>query len=244
MLITGFALADSIDPCFFVFYSTLLASMSIKSPGRVRKISFTFISAVYLGYFLFVLLIRNILVEMLGSGTNSSSTAPVNTLNLRYIPGTIAICYGLILIALGVFQKLGGRRHGEVCREGEIVCTLISKLGLDKLKARALEKWGYIGVGLLGLVSSWTLLPCSAGLMFLYALLYSGIEYPLFVLLTAWYTLIFVTPLVLIGLAFEVATRMGWLSEWLIRRQPEARVIGGLLAVAGGFYAIYPLLFR
>lgn len=210
----------------------------------MRKVSLTFISAVYLGYFLFVLAVRNILVSLLASGSNSSATVSNGLINLRYIPGGIAICYGLVLVILGLIQKLEKRYHGEVCREGEVVCTLVNRLGLDKLGVMALEKWGYVGIAVLGLVSSWTLLPCSAGLVFLYAILYSGIGYLVFVLLTAWYTIIFVVPLVIIGIVFEVATRTAWVRDWLIRRQPEARVIGGILAIIGGVYAIYPLLFR
>ena len=93
------------------------------------------------------------------------------------------------------------------------------------------------GLGL-GLLLSWTLLPCSSGPYFVFTSLASKLSpmaaYPLLAL----YNAVFVLPFVAVSLLALRAARVREIRMWMRRRQKEVSVASGLLLAALGVYLL------
>jgi cytochrome c biogenesis protein CcdA len=231
-LIATYALIDSIDPCFFAIYASVLVSLGLNSPGKILKAGLVFIIAVGLGYFTLGFLLRNVLSWV---NLERSSTAP------------LIILYGLVAILYGAVKLL--RKSSNitelVCKEDTgTLCRVVKRIGLSEIRdLPSVLKYTYLVV--LGLVMSLTILPCSAGLYIAYILITANTPMYLWIPLTILYILVFVSPLVLVTMglvglfkAFKAAKYMvGWsISE---RYSELLRIIGGVIATTTGIYLYY-----
>jgi len=173
------ALSDSINPCIFTVFTALLliASYSL-SKSKVATIGLSFVSAVFIGY---------------------------------YILGL-----GLIQILMGVPYL-----HKITAIMGLLVGALVINRGLKKDYKSPLPKSlrgfmssliykSYAGPAssfLLGLVSSFMLLPCSSGPYIVGLGLLSTLRSFQAYFLLALYNIIFITPLIVIFVAILISKR-------------------------------------
>jgi cytochrome c-type biogenesis protein len=207
--LVGFAALDSINPCTFYVYAVLLLATSIRSknPKRVMATALAFTAAVYTGYLLVAL------------GIAFASTAlPV------WLLGVAAISFGFYTLAEAVAEKRG--KTLPLARPG------------GKLSKHALRAAGSIlTAGLLGFLASFTLLPCSSGplLAFITLARASGAtslaELLPYLLI---YNLVFVAPLLAIGVSITAAYRVKKVQEAVTRYSAELSAVAGILLILVG----------
>lgn len=224
--ITAMAFIDSIDPCFFVFYTGILTAIYASNIKRLLKAAAAFIAPVFLGYTAFILGLRAII----------SSSGIVN----RAVIALVAVLLGLALVVDSCVKIRARRGPGHVCRESDVSCAIINKLRLNELVNVVVNsEKGLLFLAFLGLLASFTLLPCTAGMAILFAMIYRGLPYLAFVLLSLWYSLIFTSPLVIITLGFLGATKVRRIRDFLMGRQEELRLAGGVIAILVGAYVYF-----
>jgi len=169
--ITLLALADSVNPCTFaIFTAILLMTLHFLGKMRTAAIGFSFVSAVFTGYYVLGLGLFSILVTV------------------TYIGKVLAVI-GLVLGVFKIVRCLKMKYKSPV--QGSLHKFIESKVR----NAYA----SIISAFFLGLVASFTLLPCSGGpyivgLGLLSTLKDSAQTY----LLLTLYNLLFVAPLILI----------------------------------------------
>lgn len=225
-LIVTYALIDSVDPCFFAIYASILISLGLSSPGRVLKASFLFITAVGLGYFILGYMLRSVLSWI---SLERSDVAP------------FIIIYGLAVVLYGVVKlvKKSTKITELVCREDTgVLCRAVKRMKLGEIRDLPnLIRYTYLVV--LGLVMSLTILPCSAGLYFVYNTITVYTPIYLWIPLTLLYILVFVSPLILITLGLiGIFKTTKYMISWSIseRYSELIRIVGGIVAIATGIY--------
>ena len=207
-----FALAalDSINPCTFYIYTVLLLSVSIReqSSRAVLATGIAFVAGVYLGY------------TLLGLGiAGAATTLPVWLLSLA------AGGYGAYNVVAGLYELRGKKRPGPQRPGG-------------RLAPRALRTTSRLGAFGLGLLLSFTLLPCSGGPLIAFVMLASAEGYSglLIAPLLLLYNLVFVSPLIAIGLAAAAAYRVERVQRAIARAGPYASIAAGLALLAIAVY--------
>ncbi len=210
-LMIPLALTDSVNPCTFVLYAVMLVSVSLSgSRARVASVGLAFILAVMAGYL------------SLGLGLSEvASFLPRQAILI------IAIAYAAFIIArsLSELRHGAGGRASEVCREDDPECRA----------GRLLRLFGgrvsIVAALALGLLASFTLLPCSAGPYIAFAIIISTQSLAERLLLLLAYNLVFITPLVLILIAMLGVTRLRRVREKLINYAPHISLVSGILLV-------------
>ncbi len=202
------ALTDSVNPCTFVLYATLLISTSASgSRGRVATAGLAFIAAVITGYFL------------LGVGlSEATSFLP------PWLVFAVAIAYATYIILRSIRGLRGGGR--EVCREGDEECRAGRLAAFFGRNAGVLAAYG------IGLLASFTLLPCSAGPYIAFAMMISTQSLTTRLLLLIIYNLVFVAPLIAILAAMLGITRLSAIKDKLVRYQAQVSLASGVLMLA------------
>ena len=95
-----------------------------------------------------------------------------------------------------------------------------------------------VGAFTLGIIVSFTLLPCSAGSYLVYAILISKAGKALIFLLLALYNLLFVLPLVIILFVMGSISESKAISQKLVQRSKELSIVAGLVLVAIGVWVL------
>jgi len=222
LMVVYMALIDSIDPCFFILYASILASYSLRDLRSTGRVALSFILSVACGYWVFEFVLRSVL------GTYS--------LPREYIL-VLLMAYGLAMVVYGVRESMKDKPVShDVCRDDMVECGVSKRLGLERLA----KAGGVAYVSLTGFIASFTLLPCSAGMYIVYAMLTSSEPLWVWIPYTLLYVAVFVSPLILITLAFIGLSRTV-LYEKLLRHQNVLRIIGGITAMA---IAVYIYLYR
>ncbi len=228
LLIITYALVDSVDPCFFAIYASVLISIGLTNPREVVKSGLLFISAVGLGYFILGYALRSLALYF---DVSRSAAAP-------YI-----ILYGLLVTFYGVFKVM--RRSGlgtdQLCREDNgALCKIARKLELSRVGSLSIPlRHAYLIA--LGLIISFTILPCSAGLYVVYNILLVNAPLYLWVFSTLLYILVFVSPLVVITFSLVGLVKITkYAASWgRIEKYSELiRVVGGIVAIITGVYLL------
>jgi cytochrome c biogenesis protein CcdA len=215
-------LADSLDPCIFALYTSILLTASVAGLRRVSSVATSFICGVYVGYLIF----GSILRFMLRSFNPPS-----------YALSALLIAFSLAMLIYTLFFEDGGAELG-VCREDRVVCRIANALRLSRIDV---GRYGALGAGAIGFVASLTLLPCSAGLYIAFNIVTLYMGFWSWLPLACLYTLFFIIPYVLIAIAFIGITRVPKLYSLLLERQKLIKV-GACIAMIG--VAIYLLLLR
>lgn len=228
LLIIIYALIDSVDPCFFAIYVSVLISIGLTNLREVVKSGLLFISAVGLGYFILGYALRSLALHI---DVSRSAAAP-------YI-----ILYGLIVTLYGLFKlmKRSGLRTDQLCREESgALCRIARKLELSRVGSLPIPlRHAYLIA--LGLVMSFTILPCSAGLYVVYNILLVNAPLYLWVFSTLLYILVFVSPLVIITFSLVGLVKITkYAASWgRIEKYSELiRVVGGIVAIITGVYLL------
>lgn len=206
--IVGGAIIDSIDPCIFTLYLSILLSISISSIRRIAAMSSVFISSVYVGYLTFNAILRFIL----------RLTSPP-----RHILSSILIFYGLIILIQSlIFEK---RNEDNVCKEDRILCKFVNKFDLKS------KNLNILSVAFIGFIASFTILPCSAGMVIAFNIVTKDLGLLMWIPLAMLYTVIFVSPLIALALIVIGLTKIKKIYEIMLKNQKIIKVIGGLLMI-------------
>jgi len=206
-------LADSVDPCIFALYTSLLLSASIGGLKNVSKIAIAFISGVYLGYLLFGAMLKTIF-------------------NLASIPQWI---FSIVLLGYGIAMLIHTHLESSevfnpaLCKEDRTVCKLAKKLRLGTIDP---NKHGATGVALLGFIASFTLFPCSAQLYALFNFVTRSFGFTAWLPLACLYTAFFVLPLILISLAVIGLTRVSRIYGYVLSRQKIIKISASFIMIA------------
>ncbi len=213
MPIVSLAIADSVNPCTFLLYTALLL-LALSSIGRSRAfiVGLSFIIAVFLGYY--------------ALGLGLSIVMPAIPY-LKYIVGSIGILAGFWNILRGM-----GR-------------------GFKPNTPKAVREFAYRFAGIaylspvisfiLGLMVSFTLLPCSGGPYFVALSFITAIRESVWIhVLLLLYNTIFVIPLLSILLLTIMSERyiQGLAGMRSIGRMKLMQVISGLILIPVSIYLI------
>lgn len=214
-MLVYWALIDSVDPCIFTLFVTILVSASLMSVKHVVKIGSAFIASTFLGYLAFGALLR-----FLAGGLP------------RWLLGLATLSYGLITLA----NSLRSRETDTqlfVCREDNLPCRITNTLKLDKI-----SKAEVLPTAVLGVIASFTLLPCSAGLYILFNIIMTEYGFLTWLLLSLLYVVIFEIPLMLILLFFIGFSRIRRVNEVLMSRQRIIKMIGSFIMITVSIYIL------
>lgn len=209
------ALIDSIDPCIFTLFVTLLVSASLISVKHVVRIGSTFVASTFLGYLVFGALLRFL-----------SGGLP------RWLLGIATLSYGLIALA-NILKNRETDTQLFVCKEDNLSCRIVSVLRLDRI-----SKAEVLPTALLGIIASFTLLPCSAGLYVLFNIIMAEYGFSTWLLLSSLYVIVFEIPLMLILLFFIGFSKVRRVNEALVSKQRTAKMIGSLTMIAVSIYIL------
>jgi hypothetical protein len=218
--VTLFALIDSFDPCFYALFTNIYVSALMVNYKYARRAGLAFIFAVYLGYFTIALLARTLLL--------------VASLPMRYLG--IALCvYGTFNLGLVLLKRARGLvgREDLVCREDDVACKVASRLELDKYVTR-----GVLVVLFIGLMSSFTILPCSAQLLFSYTLITLNMHVVTWTMLTLYYVLVFISPVIALYLAMIGFSKLKPYQQLIARNEWLVKLIGSLLMISVAVYIL------
>lgn len=217
-----FALTDSIDPCFFTIYASILVSTSsgVRELRKVFYVGISFITSVAIGYFLIGFIIRSFV-----------GVLPME----RSVTAYVLIAYGVVISATALLHK-GSTSLTEACREDQgVACKVVNAISgrtLTTLKT----KIPYLYASLVGFLASFTILPCSAGLYVVYNVATAYLGFYMWVLLTILYVSIFISPLLLLSLAILGLLRIS--KRLYLKHFNLVKLLGGLLSIAVGIYIL------
>ena len=193
----GLAALDSVNPCFLALYTTLVAaSASLGGSSAALATGLAIAAGVYTGYYLL--------------GLGLSQALSILGEPLRFILAIVMLLLGFR--AIGEALQLRERGSERECK----VCRLVEEKG----------KFGILGLYGLGLIASWTLLPCTAGPYVAAIMLLGGQPLFLRLVLLALYNLVFIAPLIAILVG---ATRIAKKYEKLM---PAMSAVAGVILVA------------
>lgn len=204
-LLVPLALSDAVNPCVLFIYTLLLIATSIAFSRRrnVLLVGTSFISAVFVGYYL------------LGLGLISV---------VRGLPKEFL---SLVAIGFGLWVSISGVMGRSRVLGRESVLNLISKASTSTSLTFAL-----------GLLLTFTLLPCSAGPYVVFVGIASKYSPPLPYLLLTLYNVLFISPLIAILVIITTTMRYKSVQEFLLRNNNTLSLIAGLLLIAVGVWLL------
>ncbi|RLG54227.1 MAG: hypothetical protein DRO00_01865 [Thermoproteota archaeon] len=211
------ATADSVNPCVFSIF-LVLTILSVQSVGKKRGtwVGLAFILTIYLSYFLLGLGLRTILSRLLASYS------------------WILVLIGAVAIALGGYEVFSA-----------IASPFKSILpgSLKRITAEKVEEIGtkasIAGAFGLGILLSFTLLPCSWGPYLVTVGLIAGLPFGKQVMVLLLYDFVFILPLALVLLAINLfGVKLRTLKYWRGTKFPLMKLIAGALLMLVGVYAI------
>lgn len=207
------SLADSVNPCTFSVYTALLlVTLSLLGKRKAILTALAFIAGVYAGYM------------ALGLGLNAALT-----LLPHYVVKVVAAA-GIVVGGYNLYA----------CRMGEQFKSPVPER-LRKLTEKSLHTFvGPVGGLAVGLLASFTLLPCSSGPYIVFIALLSRLRDKwASTALLALYNLIFVVPLVLIAAAVMLfSSTVRKVKLWRSRRLGSLEAISSILLIAVCVYII------
>lgn len=138
-----------------------------------------------------------------------------------WIAGVVSLIFGFYTFFTGYFEK----------------SRVAGKKNVRKSIFR--QEATLFGAFALGVMVSFTLLPCSAGSYLIYAILISKIGRTLTWILLGLYNLIFVLPLLIILFTVSSIAESKSLSQKIVRRSRELSMIAGFVLMLLGVYVLF-----
>jgi len=216
--ITAMALGDSIDPCFFALFAGIFLSATTINYKYAVKAGVVFVVSVYIGYFILGLIAKTLL--------------RIVTIPIMYL-GAFLLVYGGLLLVVTFLKRWSGRdqRDQLACREDDIPCKIASKLDLEQYATR-----GLFVVALMGLLSSFTILGCSAQLFISYIVWTEMMHVDLtaFILLTLYYIAVFTLPIIILFLSLTGLMRLKNVHLMMIKHTRVVKTAGSLIMISIG----------
>jgi len=213
------ALADAINPCAFAVMTMVLVSILLADPEKKNKVllgGLAFTAAVFIGYFLYGLIIIQLFKSFVSFASNI----------YPYITKALAI----LAILLGIFnvKDFINYKPGSFATEMPVSIRPWAKLLIKKISSVS-------GAFIIGLFVTLFLLPCTIGP---YVIASGSLSTLNFMATIPWlilYNLIFIIPMIIITLIiyFGVSTTEK-LSDWKERKIRYIHLITGLLLIGLG----------
>lgn len=218
------AIIDSFDPCFYALLASILISTLLISPKYAVKAGIVFLSAIYFGYLLIGLLIRYISLVL----------PPLILAGFLFFYGFITLLINILNKSQGAINRVIVNSDEVTCKEDDIPCKIISIINIDKYIAR-----GFLAIFLLGLLSSFTILPCSAQLYIVFHA--TTISYGALVgfLLTLLYVAIFITPPAALFIMFITASKSRRVFNIVLKHERLFKITGALIMITVAIYLLY-----
>ncbi|MEM1638493.1 MAG: hypothetical protein QXJ69_00225 [Desulfurococcaceae archaeon] len=217
-LIVTSALIDSFDPCFYALFMLVFTSAMFINYTYAIRAGLTLIIAVYIGYFLLSILLRYAIIRL-----------PI------YVLALFLLVYGSITLITGIARRNAKNSLSQeiVCRENEIPCKIASYLKIEKFVGK-----GLLPVFILGIISSFTIQPCSAQLLILYITITRELEFATWILLTLFYVAVFIAPIILLFIALAYVSRLKGIHMGIVRHERVFRIIGSILMISMAVYLL------
>ncbi|MEM1645529.1 MAG: hypothetical protein QXL96_06640 [Ignisphaera sp.] len=206
-LVIVYALIDSIDPCMYALYASLLASF-IANTRKLMAMAITFLLSIFLGYLMFNTILKIVLFLV----------APP-----RWILSIALSIYGLLIILYTIFFSKNRNIESYVCREDRLLCKFLNIIKID------LSTLSLIGIAALGFITSFTVLPCSAGMAIAFNVITRNLGFIAWIPLAILYTLIFILPLIALTLVVLGLAKIGAVYKYLLENQVLIKIFGGSL---------------
>lgn len=137
-----------------------------------------------------------------------------------WVAGALAIAFGVYTMVTGYLER------SRIAGKGSVRRKIFSKDAT------------LVGAFTLGVIVSFTLLPCSAGSYLIYAILISKVG-SLTYLLLALYNMIFVLPLIVILFVMGGISESKSISQRLVQRSRELSMLAGAALVGVGLWVLY-----
>jgi len=210
------ALTDSINPCTFVIYATLLSAIAVISRRKMVLAGLLFILGVVAGYGALGLAILYGL---------SMVNVP------QWVPALILVGYGGAVVLLSMGKK---NRECKICKEEG--CGRLARIRqkIESLKAKSLATPVFALI--LGLVLSVTLLPCSAGPYFAFLSTLALSKTPGAPLYIAVYNVFFSIPLLAILGALVLGKNI---CPKIDKYSRHIRIVAGIILFIMGMYLLF-----
>ena len=209
-LTVSLSLADSVNPCTIYLYTILLIAASIASISVEKKVNYKRVVAVGLAFALAVLL--GYLLLGLGLITFVSSLPKI-------FFTAVGVGFGLWVI----YSALTGRERVAAKRS---MVRLLPKASKNIVLSFAL-----------GLLATFTLLPCSAGPYIVFAGIASKLPLVQATALLIIYNLVFISPLIIVLTAILLGVSRQSIRDFLVKHNRILSIIAGTLLIAIAVYA-------
>jgi len=204
------AAVDSVNPCtFIVFTSILILSMAHGGRGTAIKSGIVFVMAVYICYLLI--------------GLGLFAIAPY----LRALTPVLSA----ILIAVGIFEL----RNFKSGVHRAPLPNILRKITIRRFELFERSS-SLIGALFLGILVSFTLLPCSMGPYLVASSLLVGMNKTEAFLALILYNTIFILPLIGLIVGVWVGLRSKTMKRWIGTRATFLDMISGFLLLSLGLY--------
>ncbi len=214
LVLVGLALADAVNPCTLYIYTLLLIAAALAAGYGIAPKRSEVVKKPLLCGLAFVAAIYSGYLA-LGLGLTAA---------LKIIAGHTWI-FGLVAIAFGGWTIVTGvAKKSRVIAKGTVL-DLLHKASVSPILSFAL-----------GLLLTFTLLPCSAGPYVVFTGLLAS--YPLASALgyLALYNLVFVSPLLAILIIMVLTMRVTGVQHFIIEHSSELSILAGSLLIAIGIY--------
>jgi len=214
------ALADSVNPCAIAVLTMVLVTILIQNPDKRKKVLFggiAFVSAIYLGYLFYGVVIIQIFkgfAELLRE----------NSIYIYNGLGILAMIIGALNIKDFFMYKKGG-----IATEMPIFMRPKVKKIIDKITSPS-------GAFIIGFLVTLFLLPCTIGPYIIASGLLSELGTLGALPWLAYYNILFILPMLAITLIIYFGlTRIQDVSGWKERNIRKLHLIAGILMFAVGF---------
>ena len=137
-----------------------------------------------------------------------------------WVAGVVSIAFGAYTFITGYMEK------SRIAKKKEVRRNIVSREAT------------IFGAFSLGVIISFTLLPCSSGTYLAYAILISKVGRALTLILLALYNIIFILPLLIILLTVGSITESKSISQRIVQKSRELSMIAGALLILLGIYVI------
>lgn len=218
--ITTLALADSVNPCEIAILAMVLISILIQNPENRKKVLYgglAFISAVYLGYLFYGIIIVQFF----------RTFAELLRQNSGIIYNGLAIL-AMIIGALNI-KDFFMYRPGGIATEMPIFMR-------PKVKKIIQEITSPFGAFIIGFLVTLFLLPCTIGPYIVASGLLADLGIIGALPWLLYYNIVFILPmLVIVGLVYKGFARVEEVSGWKERNIRRLHLISGILLFLIGF---------
>jgi cytochrome c biogenesis protein CcdA/glutaredoxin len=221
--IIGLALVDAINPCELAVLLILMTAILTRYPkqkNKALKAGLLFSAAIFIMYFIFGILLREIFALISGFLSGGE-------LSFFFVLAIIAIIIGLLNIKDGIWYGGGG------------FTMEVPQAWRPKMKALIEGTTSPKGAFVVGLIVAFFLTPCTAGPY----LVFSGIMANLSLInalpYLIIYMLIFISPMILITLiTYFGFAKIDDMGGWRERNLKHLHIIAGILMLLVGAYML------